>query len=408
MSTSWTSRAITRRTMLTGLGLGSAVALAACTTGTSKNADPTAAVTSGGASSSAAPAPPATLTVSVADGATDVAPAGLSVVAAGGTLDAVTLTGPGGTPVEGVIDAATATWRPAGKVEYGTTYTLTASATNPDGVPAQAAATFTTAKPKSFAFASIGPLDGMVVGVAMPVRVYLDKPAADRKTVEQAMTVTSAPAQPGSWSWFSDTEVHWRPQQYWQANTTVQVDVNLYGVHLGNGVWGKENRTIGFTVAKSQVAKCDTNEHQLHCYENGQLVKSIPISAGLEEPGRYTKSGVHVVTDKIEKMTMDSTTYGLALDAGGYQTEVYWATRLSNNGEFVHAAPWSIADQGVRNVSHGCLNASPANAKWFLQWSQVGDPVEITGTPVPLTVDDGDIFDWTIPWETWVQGSANK
>ena len=71
--------------------------------------------------------------------------------------------------------------------------------------------------------------------------------------------------------------------------------------------------------------------------------RAIPISAGLEVPDRYTHSGIHVVPDKKPKMTMDSTTYGLALDAGGYQTEVEWATRISNNGEFVHVNPDSVS-----------------------------------------------------------------
>ena len=72
----------------------------------------------------------------------------------------------------------------------------------------------------------------------------------------------------------------------------------------------------------------------------------------------------------------------------------------------MHSAPWSVADQGVRNVSHGCINASPDNAAWFFDFSQIGDVVEVVGTPVPLGPADGDIYDWAIPWEQWVAGSA--
>jgi lipoprotein-anchoring transpeptidase ErfK/SrfK len=101
-------------------------------------------------------------------------------------------------------------------------------------------------------------------------------------------------------------------------------------------------------------------------------------------------------------MTMDSTTYGLALDAGGYRTKVEFATRISNGGEFVHSAPWSVAQQGRENVSHGCINLSPANAAWFYGIANPGDVVEVRGTPVPLTSKDTDIPDWTIPWSRWV------
>jgi lipoprotein-anchoring transpeptidase ErfK/SrfK len=95
------------------------------------------------------------------------------------------------------------------------------------------------------------------------------------------------------------------------------------------------------------------------------------------------------------------------LDAGGYITEVEYATRISNNGEFVHAAPWSVAQQGNANVSHGCINLSPERAAWYFDFSQVGDVVEvINGGGETLSAADGDIYDWVIPWETWLQGSA--
>ena len=396
------SRDRSRRSVLAGLGLGSALALAACTVG-----GPRDRAKGDAAASSPPPAPAATLTCSIADGSLDLPPSTpLSITAAGGALDSVDVTSSAGTVVDGVIDEATATWVASGPLEYDTTYTVTAGASNSDGKVTELAATFSTVAPDAQIFPSIGPLDGTLVGIAMPIRVYFDHAVADRKTVQQNLAVTPTPAQVGGWNWISDTEVHWRPQEYWQPGTSVQVDVNLFAVNAGNGAWGKVNRTITFDIGAHKVATCDTTEHQLHCFENGQLVKSIPIAAGKEEPGRYTKTGIHVVTDKKPKMTMDSTTYGLALDAGGYQTEVEWATRISNNGEFVHAAPWSLADQGVRNVSHGCLNASPENAKWYQQWCQIGDPVEITGTPVPLTQADGEIFDWTIDWATWQQGSA--
>ena len=78
-----------------------------------------------------------------------------------------------------------------------------------------------------------------------------------------------------------------------------------------------------------------------------------------------------------------------------------FATRISNSGEFVHSAPWSVAQQGKENVSHGCVNLSPANAQWFYGISRPGDVVQVTGTPVPLTGKDTDIPDWTIPWSEW-------
>ncbi|MCQ8780236.1 Ig-like domain-containing protein, partial [Escherichia coli] len=70
-------------------------------------------------------------------------------------------------------------------------------------------------------FASVAPLDGETVGVGMPVVVTFDVPVTDRASIEQHMSVTTTPAQIGTWRWVSDTEVHYRPKTYWQAGTQV-------------------------------------------------------------------------------------------------------------------------------------------------------------------------------------------
>lgn len=398
---------LSRRQVLGGVSVAGLLVLSACT-GTPKESR--SGSSAAASSTSAKPKTPAAqLAIAIPDGSADVSPATpVAVNVTGGTITSVVVTDQKGTPVNGAADATGAAWANTDPLAYGATYTVTAAAQNADGDPVSATSTFTTVTPKSQVFPSIGPLDGTTVGVGMPIRVYFDAPATDRKTVEAALAVTPTPAQAGSWNWISDTEVHWRPQVYWEAGTAVKVDVNILGVDFGNGAWGKTNRSIGFTVGDAIVSTADTQTHQMVVRKNGVVLRTVPIAAGKEVPGRYTHNGVHVVSDKKAKMTMDSTTFGLALDAGGYQSEVEWATRISNNGEFVHSAPWSIGDQGVRNVSHGCLNVSPANAKWFFDLSTAGDIVEVTGSPVPLTQADGDIFDWTIPWDTWVQGTANK
>jgi lipoprotein-anchoring transpeptidase ErfK/SrfK len=237
----------------------------------------------------------------------------------------------------------------------------------------------------------------------MPIRVYFDNPVADRKTALARMKVTTSVPTEGAWRWFSDTEVHWRPKVYWKPGTKVALDTDLYGVKLGAGTYGSENadRHIEFAIGRSHVSVADARTHRMKVYVNGKLARDLPASLGKEVKGRYTHTGVHVVTDKKRAMTMDSTTYGLALDAGGYKTPVKFATRISNSGEFVHAAPWSVAQQGRSNVSHGCVNLAPANAQWFFGISQPGDVVSVTGTPVPLTAKDTDVPDWTIPWSQW-------
>lgn len=345
-------------------------------------------------------APPATVAVTPKTGTAGVAPGDqVTVRADGGTLASVTVSG----GVTGTMDAARTTWTSTSKLKFATRYTVTAEATNPGGQTATTTSAFTTVKAARTVFPAVSPLNGTTVGVGMPIRVYFDNPVADRKTALARMKVTTSVPTEGAWRWFSDSEVHWRPKDYWKAGTEVALDTDLRGVKLAAGSYGSDNadRHIEFTIGRSHVSVADATTHTMKVYVDGKLTKTFPASLGKMVTGRYTRTGVHVVTDKKRSMTMDSTTYGLALDAGGYRTKVEYATRISNSGEFVHAAPWSVAQQGRDNVSHGCVNLSPANAAWFYGISQPGDVVSVTGTPVKLTQKETDVPDWTIPWSQW-------
>jgi lipoprotein-anchoring transpeptidase ErfK/SrfK len=255
---------------------------------------------------------------------------------------------------------------------------------------------------------SIGPLDGSTVGVALPIRVYFEHavPTSMRAEVERHLVVTTSRPTDGTWSWMSSSEVHYRPSTYWPAGTDVTVKADLFGVQLADGVWGAKDRTVSFHVGERHLAVADAAAHTLKVYDGDDLVRTFPMSAG--STANPTHNGIHVVTELNRKMVMDSSTFGLAVDApGGYRADVEYAVRISNNGEFVHAAPWSVAQQGRSNVSHGCINLSTANAAWFFGFAQPGDPVEVKNSIGPaLGRADGDIYDWTVPWSTWKAGSA--
>jgi lipoprotein-anchoring transpeptidase ErfK/SrfK len=372
------------------------------------------------------------VSVSPADGSTDVSPVEpLEITITGGDLADVTVVDAAGNTIPGTAAenagatssaapssgasasptgaaAVTRVWTPDTQLDYGTTYTLTATAKNADDKEAQAATTFTTVTPQTLSTPSIGPLNGMTVGVGLPIRVYFDDPVTDKAAVESHLQVTSSQPTDGVWSWVNDAEVHFRPSTYWPANTDVTLNANLYGVDLGNGIWGEKNRTVSFHVGAKHVSVADAGTHTLTVYDGDQVVQTFPMSAGSN--ANPTRNGVHVVTEMNRKMVMDSSTFGLAVDApGGYRADVEYATRISNNGEFVHAAPWSVGSQGHANVSHGCINLSTDRAAWFFDFSQPGDVVEVKNSVgPPLSRADGDIFDWTISWDDWKAGSALK
>jgi lipoprotein-anchoring transpeptidase ErfK/SrfK len=350
------------------------------------------------------PPPVAIITSDPPDHAVAVSPVTpITVTVAKGKLGQVSLTNPRGAPVVGQLDPDGTTWKTTEPLGYGKTYTINANAVGDDNRPVSTTSTFTTIEPRTLTYPSINPLNGETVGVGQPISVYFDEPISDRQAAENAITITTSPRVEGTFFWFSTKEVHWRPQQFWEPGTQVTVDIHDYGKDFGNGVYGQENRRSHFTIGDAFIARADGATHQITIEVNGRLVRTMPISMG--KPNTPSAKGVHVVTERNATKVMDSTTFGLALDAGGYIAKVQWATRISNSGEFVHAAPWSVAQQGNSNVSHGCINLSPDNAKWFFDNVKKGDLVINVNTGGPDLKPWDGFGDWQVPWGQWVSGN---
>ena len=354
------------------------------------------------------PVPPVALAASVAPGAVDVAPAEpLVVSAAGGRLTSVTVTPAGAPALTGTLDPTGTRWTSA-TLAYGTEYRVQAVGVDERGGPgAPLEQTFRTVAPEqTLEIASIRPTDGQTVGVAMPISITFDAPVTDRAAVERRVSVATSVPTEGSFRWMSDEQLNWRPKEYWRPGTQVTVEARLFGVDGGEGLYGAEDRSFSFTVGRDQRARGDVNAHTLVLYQDGQQLRSLPASYGRDiYPTQY---GVHVAFEKHEVKRMRSDTWGGPGEGqpGFYDQNLPLAVRISNNGEFVHVNPDSVSAQGRRNVSHGCVNLSPSNGEFFYNWVQMGDPVEIVGSSRPLTTRDGDIADWTIPWEEYRQGSA--
>ena len=154
-------------------------------------------------------------------------------------------------------------------------------------------------------------------------------------------------------------------------------------------------------IGRSQIVKADVNSHRMVVIRDGQEVMNFPASYGLSaDPNRNTTSGIHVVMNKAQTVLMSNRAYGYV------NIPEHWAVRISNNGEFIHANPETTGVQGSSNVTHGCVNLSTANAQEYFGTAIFGDPVEVTNSPTPLTGADGDIYDWTVPWDSWLAMSA--
>ena len=350
------------------------------------------------------PAPPVKLTLSPAGDATGVRlDAHAQVTASGGTLRSVTVTG-GGQRLAGKLSSDGRTWTSSGALAPSTRYQVRVTAVNQDGVVSQRVSSFTTLTPRATLGASIMPLDGETVGVGMPIVIWFNQPVRDRAAVERRLRVETSNGVTGAWHWFSDREVHYRTQRYWQSGTRVTLHANLAGADAGNGVWGVRDRAVSFTIGDRHVSVVSTTAHTMTVTSNGKTVKVIPVSTGRD---KYpTTNGIHFVLEKSQVVTMDSATVGIPRDSpDGYYEKVYWDVRISNSGEFVHAAPWSTSAQGNANVSHGCVNVSVPDAMWFFNFSRRGDVVQVTGSPKAPTNTLG-VQDWNLSWSAWLQGSA--
>jgi len=356
---------------------------------------------------SPAPAAPIPVAVSPADGATGVITAtDLTVSAGGAAVSEIVLTDAKGAAVPGAFLPDGRTWRPARQLAYSARYQVRVTATAA-GRSGTAATTFTTmGRPSSINGASLYVNDGDVVGVGMPIVVELLRkvPDASRAVIERRLSVTSTPPTAGTWHWFSASEVHWRPREYWQPGTKVSVRLGIGGLPMGGGSYGRRDRTATFTVGSRVETRIDNATKTMTVSRDGTVLRSMPVSLGR---AKYpSSSGTHVIMDKAYSALFDSSSYGLPVDSpDGYRTKVYYATRYTWGGEFVHAAPWSVGSQGRRNVSHGCVNVSTSNARWFYETAKRGDLLTITGTGRPVAKGNG-WTDWNMTWEQYQQGSA--
>jgi lipoprotein-anchoring transpeptidase ErfK/SrfK len=364
----------------------------------------------GGSAISTTPAVPVTIAVPAA-GQPPLNPVTPIVVnAANGTLDKVTVVNTvTGKPVKGKLAADGKSWTTAEPLAYGADYKIDARAVNMALEAVTQTFSVKTVTPAATAYANVVPAPNVVaaqgIGVGQPMVFQFSKPVKNRAAIQQRLKVTTTPAQPGAWYWTDDRNVHYRAAQYWQPGTKIRIEADIYGLDLGNGLFGAEDNSADYTVHDGWVAKADGASRQLTVFHNGQQVNQMPMSLG--DPAHPSHVGPHVVSDRQQQIIMDSCTYGVCAGQPGYYREkVDLNLRISNDGEFVHSAPWSVGQQGNSNVSHGCVNLAPANAQWMFDHFNLGDVVEIInsgGPPLPVW----DVYgDWELPWEQWQAGNA--
>jgi len=344
-----------------------------------------------------------TLRISPADGAQGILPEAPIVIAARhGKVKAVTVATATG-PVRGSL-ASNGEWRAAEPLATGTKYTVTATAIGQDHKKVTVSNTFQTLTPQKTFSAKITPLGtdqnindevvGKQYGVGIPITIMFSRPVTDKAAVERAIELRSSKPVVGAWHWQDSKTVIFRPRQYWPQNTTVTVDANFDGVEAAPGVYGARNVSLNVSIGPSLIVVASTRTHYMRVYYKNHLFARWPISTG--RPGDDTPDGTYLTTFKNNPQQMIGP---------GYDLEVPWSVDFTYSGDFIHDAYWSVDVQGSANVSHGCVNTSPAHSEIYYKIEEPGDPVTIMGSPSAGTPGNG-WTEWFLSWSQWLKGSA--
>jgi lipoprotein-anchoring transpeptidase ErfK/SrfK len=366
---------------------------------------------------------PARVTFTPGADAHDVDPVSpVEVKADTGTLTDVRMVNDGGKLVDGVMTPDNTVWKPTVPLGYGRTYTLNVASRAANGVESTQVSSFSTLQPSnqtkvSFTTTSEAALhDGGTYGVGTVVVAHFDEKITDRAAAERNLTVTTSPGVQGSWYWVDNQNAHWRPEHYYAPGTTVTAEAKIYGIALGDGLFGQDDSRVSFRIGDAHVSIADDATKVVSVFSNGALIRSMPTSMGMggtEKVGQqsislWTPPGVYTVLDNGNPVVMDSSTFGLPKNSRlGYRETINYATRISIDGIYLHQLDATVWAQGHTDTSHGCLNLNGDNAKWFYDFSVPGDVVEIrnTGGP-PLKLSQNG--DWTLSWDQWRGGSAVK
>lgn len=347
----------------------------------------------------------AVVTVAPKDGADDVATSGaLKITADKGKLTEVKVADSKGNAIAGSISGA-GSWTPAHHLAASTTYKVHAVAKDEDGRESAKDTTFTTLTPKNTFVGMFTPEDGSKVGVGMPFSIRFTRGITHPEDVEKAITVKTEPSVPVEPHWFGNDRIDFRPEKYWAPNTKVTVKLNLDGVEGRPGVYGKQVRTVNFTIGRSQVSTVDAKTHMMTVKRDGRTIKKIPVTTG--KSGYETWNGQMVMTEKLAVTRMNGETVGYG---GEYDIkDVPHAIRLTTSGTFIHGNYWGGDAFGNYNASHGCVGLrdvrggydSKVSAAWFFNRSMIGDVVVVKNTGDKTVAPDNGLNGWNMSWAEW-------
>jgi lipoprotein-anchoring transpeptidase ErfK/SrfK len=260
--------------------------------------------------------------------------------------------------------------------------------------------------------------DGGVYGIGMPIIAYFDRKVTDATAFERAATVNvNGTAAAGAWYWEKSgrsgavLEAHYRLREYWPAHAKILVDLPVKGLSAGTGIAYDDSLTLSIATGAKNISTVDCSAERMTVTSDGKTVRTMPTSCGKATTPTYT--GVKVVMQKGENVpgsdklrSQGSVRMVSNNPADPYDLMVPWSVRLTNSGEYAHAASWNGGNIGARSTSNGCTNLNVADAQWFYNFSQIGDVLTYANTGGQKMPSWDGYGDWNLTWPIWQAGGV--
>jgi len=259
--------------------------------------------------------------------------------------------------------------------------------------------------------------DGVTIGVGLPIVAYFSQKITDSSEFIKATTV-KVNGQPAGGAWFFEAsprdgyplEAHYRQQAYWPGHSTIQMNMPVQGKSGGGAFVFDDSLTLSVAVGAAHTATVDANTLRMTVLSDGVQVKEMPVSLGAAKTPTY--NGIKVVEQKGEDLPGTNTlrpqgAVNMKGDASDpYNLIVPFSVRMTNSGEYIHAASWNGGNIGSRSTSNGCTNLNTADAEWYFNFALVGDPVNYVNTNGGAMPSWDGFGDWNVAWSTWQAGGS--
>jgi lipoprotein-anchoring transpeptidase ErfK/SrfK len=245
--------------------------------------------------------------------------------------------------------------------------------------------------------------DGATYGVGMPVVAYFSGEITQAKSLTKATSI-SIDGRPAQGAWYFERsaalsgypiEAHLRLQSYWPEHAKIHVALATKGISAGPGLAFDDALTLDFKTGPRTVAVVDDVRHRMTVTSDNRTIGTFPVSLGSKQTP--TTRGTKVVMEKGRSICMTGPGY--------HECGIKDTQRLTYSGEYLHAAPWNVANikNGV-DSSNGCTNLLPADAALVYKSLEVGDLVMYPNASGPQMQLGSGFGDWNVPWATWQQG----